>query len=221
MNDGIILYTKQPALLSQWKNTLQTLSSPPPIVPTDDAHSLNSALNRLTQPLILFHRQSPEDDPIINRLLQIHKDILILENLPNDASGLAWLEKGAKGYLNTHAHPDRLKQAVHSILTGHVWVGQQLLQKMIQLLHQDTQPKSDNPPSSPPAWQQHLTDREVETIEHILKGESNQQIAKALNISERTVKAHLHNIFEKLGVKDRLALALFILGGNHEVTTHS
>lgn len=219
MNDSLILYTQKQELLAQWQQSLQSLMHAPPIVPAQSPQALNSALNHFAHPIIIFHHQSSAEDKVIDHLLKIKKDVLILENIPNNTSGLAWLEKGAKGYLNTHARAERLQQAVNSILTGHVWVGQQLLQTMIQMLHQK-ETSLEKAPNDSPSWQQALTEREIETVQHVLKGKSNQQIAAALHISERTVKAHLHNIFEKLGVKDRLALALFILGENHESPTN-
>ena len=61
-------------------------------------------------------------------------------------------------------------------------------------------------------WRSALTPRESEVAEMAAKGASNQEIAASCGISERTVKAHLSAIFEKLGVVDRLQLALKVHG---------
>jgi DNA-binding NarL/FixJ family response regulator len=58
-----------------------------------------------------------------------------------------------------------------------------------------------------------LTQREREIVRLIVEGASNKEVASSLNISERTVKGHLSNVFQKLGVADRLKLVLFVREG--------
>ena len=57
-----------------------------------------------------------------------------------------------------------------------------------------------------------LSDREAQVAKFVAQGANNREIAQALQISERTVKAHLSAIFEKLGVRDRLQLSLRVNG---------
>jgi DNA-binding NarL/FixJ family response regulator len=59
-------------------------------------------------------------------------------------------------------------------------------------------------------WQAKLSQREIEVTQAIAKGASNKVVARQLDISERTVKAHVTAIFEKLGVTDRLKLVLLV-----------
>ena len=61
-------------------------------------------------------------------------------------------------------------------------------------------------------WRQKVSHREAEVIESVALGATNKAIARQLDISERTVKAHLTNIFEKLGVTGRFNLALLVNG---------
>lgn len=58
-----------------------------------------------------------------------------------------------------------------------------------------------------------LTQREREVALCVARGESNKEIARKLDLAERTIKAHLTGIFEKLGVRDRLRLALLLNTG--------
>lgn len=60
-----------------------------------------------------------------------------------------------------------------------------------------------------------LTKREKEVLDHLARGYSNRQIARSLEISERTVKNHLRNIFTKLGVGDRTSAVVKALGRNN------
>jgi DNA-binding NarL/FixJ family response regulator len=63
-----------------------------------------------------------------------------------------------------------------------------------------------------------LSDREKEIVQLIAQGFRNKEIAEKLFISEQTVKNHLHNIFDKLGVSDRLELALYAI--HHRLIEH-
>jgi two-component system nitrate/nitrite response regulator NarL len=62
-----------------------------------------------------------------------------------------------------------------------------------------------------------LTDREREIAYLVSRGYRNKEIAEALEISEQTVKNHLRNIFEKLGVADRLSLALYTINSGAQL----
>jgi DNA-binding NarL/FixJ family response regulator len=66
-----------------------------------------------------------------------------------------------------------------------------------------------------------LTEREITVARYAASGQANAQIAEALGITERTVKAHLSAVFEKLGVSDRLQLALLVHGISAPADTRS
>ncbi len=129
-------------------------------------------------------------------------DVIVTSNDPSDTEGLHLFQQGIKGYINTYATVERIKQALETVQSGNVWLGQSIMQIMVQSL----QPAN----SANDGWKALLTEREVQTAELVLQSKSNKDIAGRLEITERTVKAHLHNIFEKLEVTDRLALALKI-----------
>jgi len=129
-------------------------------------------------------------------------DILVAANEPSNIEGLQLFQQGIKGYINTFSTVERLEQAIATIQSGSVWLGQTVMQAMIQSLVEDRQSKD--------AWKDLLTDREQQAATLVLESKTNKQIAENLDITERTVKAHLHNIFEKLEVTDRLALVLKI-----------
>ena len=61
-------------------------------------------------------------------------------------------------------------------------------------------------------WRERLSVREQETAELLARGASNKEIARELDITERTVKAHVSALLEKLGARDRLQLSLIING---------
>ncbi len=132
--------------------------------------------------------------------------ILAASAQPNDDEGLAVLNAGASGYCHTHAPTATLRQALDVIAGGELWVGRALLSRLLRLV--DTR----LPRVGLAHWSAPLTEREREVAQRASIGDSNLAIADALGITERTVKAHLKAVFEKLQVADRLQLALRVHG---------
>ncbi|WP_298596066.1 helix-turn-helix transcriptional regulator [Zoogloea sp.] len=132
--------------------------------------------------------------------------ILAASAQPDDDEGLAVLNAGASGYCHTHAPTATLRQALDVIAGGELWVGRALLSRLLRLV--DTR----LPRVGLAHWSTQLTEREREVAQLAAIGDSNLTIADALGITERTVKAHLKAVFEKLQVADRLQLALRVHG---------
>lgn len=132
--------------------------------------------------------------------------IVVLANRPNHAESLHALSLGAMGYAHAYSAPDVLKEIKAVISHGGLWLGQALLQRLIE-----TSVKlAGNQPQYVDQLLEKLTNREKEVALEAAKGLSNKEIARVLNITERTVKAHLAATFERLGAKDRLQLALML-----------
>lgn len=132
--------------------------------------------------------------------------IIVLSDTPTEVDALAALAEGASGFCNGHAAPEVLQQVARVVENGGVWVGQGLMQRLLaataRLL---PEVKAD-------AWRAALTAREQETAALIARGASNKEIARLLDITERTVKAHVSAMLEKLGARDRLQLSLIVNG---------
>lgn len=144
----------------------------------------------------------------IAALLQNYKDakIVVLANMPNHAESLHALSLGAMGYAHAYSSPEMLKEIKAVVSHGGLWLGQALLKRLIE-----TSTKlAGNQPEYVDSLLARLTRREKEVAVEAAKGLSNKEIARVLNITERTVKAHLAETFERLGVKDRLQLALML-----------
>jgi DNA-binding NarL/FixJ family response regulator len=114
------------------------------------------------------------------------------------------LKHGARGYFNEALPLDKLNEALQLILHGEVWVERYVISGLIdELTH--TPSISDEQKQALDS----LSPKELEVSKLVSHGATNKLIAKQLNITERTVKAHLTAIFHKMGLKDRLALAIF------------
>lgn len=131
--------------------------------------------------------------------------VVVLSNVPEDDQGLAVLAAGAVGYSSALTEPVVLQQVASVVENGGLWVGVRLMRRLMQSL-------ATRSPSPPHASLDRLSEREREVAEAASRGSTNKEIARAMGITERTVKAHLSASFDKLGVRDRLQLALFIKG---------
>jgi DNA-binding NarL/FixJ family response regulator len=119
------------------------------------------------------------------------------------------LRLGARGVVMKESATQMLVKSIQCVLDGQYWVGRDNVSGLIAALQ-----KADIPREAP-AETYHLTAREREVINAIVEGFTNKEIASRYKISERTVKHHLSNIFDKVGVSNRLELALFSV--NHSL----
>ena len=108
---------------------------------------------------------------------------------------LAALRAGARGVVFKRFAIETLMVAMRTVLDGHVWAPPELQAEMATRLRE------------PAAVA--LTRREREIVRQVALGLRNAEVAAKLNVSEGTVKTHLNNIFQKLGVRDRVQLALY------------
>jgi two-component system, NarL family, nitrate/nitrite response regulator NarL len=115
------------------------------------------------------------------------------------------LQLGARGVVLKDSATQLLLKAIHTVMAGEYWVGRESVSNLVQYLRTLMQSSSDE------ARQKKfgLTPRELEIVSAVVAGYSNKEIAEYFKISEDTVKHHLSNIFDKLGVSTRLELALF------------
>jgi DNA-binding NarL/FixJ family response regulator len=116
------------------------------------------------------------------------------------------LQLGARGVVLKDSASDVLIKSIHAIMSGQYWLGRKAVANLSSTLNEIA---SSFP--APTRKLYGLTPRELEIVSVILAGMSNAEIATKFSISEKTVKHHLTNIFDKLGVSNRLELALFAL----------
>jgi two-component system, NarL family, nitrate/nitrite response regulator NarL len=114
------------------------------------------------------------------------------------------LQLGARGIVLKESATQILLKSIRHVMEGEIWVGRESVQDLLKLLS-DLQ----EPMSAPRRKEKFgLTPRELEIVSAIVKGSSNKAIAGQFAISEQTVKNHLSSIFDKMGVSNRLELAL-------------
>jgi two-component system, NarL family, nitrate/nitrite response regulator NarL len=112
---------------------------------------------------------------------------------------------GARGVVLKHSATHLLLKSVHAVMTGEYWMGRESVSNRVEYLR--TQMQSSREAPRPRMYG--LTPRELEIVSTVVAGYSNKEIAEHYKIREDTVKHHLSNIFDKLGVSTRLELAWF------------
>ena len=129
--------------------------------------------------------------------------VIILTGHEEDENVFEGIKAGAQGYLLKDAEPEDLSRAIRTVHTGDTIIAPELAQKMLNTF------ESGGPRGSrlaPP-----LTERELEVIRALAQGMSDRQIARSLDISEKTVRNHTSNIYRKLHIFDRTQAVIYAI----------
>jgi two-component system, NarL family, nitrate/nitrite response regulator NarL len=114
------------------------------------------------------------------------------------------LRLGARGIVLKESATQMIFKCVQAVMGGEFWVGHERIGDLMQSLRQaDRGPARDARPAS------RLTSRELQVVAAVVGGRSNREIGDTFGVTEQTVKNHLSNIYDKLGVSNRLELALY------------
>lgn len=173
-----------------------------------------ASLNIDTPHILLIHAGLLEqlDKQEVHRVTGLpHVQVGIASDIPALSEALSWLPVGIQAYFNSHMADTHYQHMLNVLSIGQNWVAPQVLQGLVTL--------AQNGMTSPSAFDKKasfgldmLTPRELEIAEAVSSGMKNKVIAERFGVTERTVKAHLSNIFQKLGVQDRLELAVRLHG---------
>ena len=114
------------------------------------------------------------------------------------------IRRGADGYLLKDLEPEELLDMLERVRRGEAAIDGKLA---LRILDELRQPK--HPPAAEPEPEEILTPREIDVLQRLVRGETNQEIAEALFITENTVKMHLKNILDKLHLHNRIQAAVY------------
>lgn len=129
--------------------------------------------------------------------------VVAMVGVPEEAEAFSVLKAGAHGYCHVEAAPEQLREIALVVEHAGLWMPPNLMQRFLALSTRVIAPVVSDVPSL-----NELSARELMVAGQVAHGASNREIAEALDITERTVKAHITAILKKLGVRDRVQLAL-------------
>lgn len=136
--------------------------------------------------------------------------IVCMVPFPKDEDAFGLLARGARGYCHVAAAPAQLRLVANTVKNGGFWLPASLMRRVMAsaggLVAQVSMRKSVSLDD--------LTKRERQVAQAVADGLSNREISERLSISERTVKARLTSVFQKMDVRDRVQLALLLRGGS-------
>ncbi|MDE3180160.1 MAG: response regulator transcription factor [Acidobacteriota bacterium] len=139
------------------------------------------------------------------------RTIILTASIEKAGIGSA-LKLGARGIVLKESATKLIIDSIRSVAKGQYWVGQEKVSDVVQLLHRFL----PQPASQGRRENFGLTAREMDVVTAVVAGYSNREIAERLSLSQETVKHHITNIFDKLGVSNRMELTLFAIG--HHMT---
>jgi DNA-binding NarL/FixJ family response regulator len=122
--------------------------------------------------------------------------VVALTSVLEDVSVVGAVKAGAIGYLMKNAEADELVSAIHAAAAGQVRLSPEASKRLVREVRSPQSPET-------------LTQRETEVLRLLAEGNSNKQIARALGVTEQTVKTHVHNLLSKLGMLSRTQAALY------------
>jgi two-component system nitrate/nitrite response regulator NarL len=130
--------------------------------------------------------------------------VIVLTAAEDDRDIVRAMRLGARGIVLKQSASDLLVKSIRKVHQGEIWLDNRMTAEVINAFKKSSEGvgRRDKPL---------LSDREREIVQLVAQGFRNREIGEKLFISEQTVKNHLHNIFDKLGVSDRLELALYAI----------
>jgi two-component system, NarL family, nitrate/nitrite response regulator NarL len=165
-------------------------------------------LAKLKPDILLLDLRMPEKDGL-GVLEEINFDsmttrVIVLTAAEDDRDVVRAMRLGARGVVLKQSASDLLLKSIRKVADGEIWLDNRMTAEVIDAFKKSSEAgqRREKPL---------LSEREKEIVQLVAQGFRNREIGEKLFISEQTVKNHLHNIFDKLGVSDRLELALYAI----------
>jgi two-component system nitrate/nitrite response regulator NarL len=165
-------------------------------------------LAKLKPDILLLDLRMPEKDGL-GVLEEVNFDslptrVIVLTAAEDDRDVVRAMRLGARGVVLKQSASDLLLKSIRKVHDGEIWLDNRMTAEVIDAFKKSAEAgqRREKPL---------LSDREKEIVQLVAQGFRNREIGEKLFISEQTVKNHLHNIFDKLGVSDRLELALYAI----------
>ncbi len=170
-------------------------------------------VQELDPDIVLLDLNMPDVDGIsaMRRLQEAGNTtkILVLTGSDDKRDYIQAMKLGCCGIVLKKTPPELIVKSIRKVHEGEIWLDSQTTAAVMR--HFSTSHSLPANDGGPERQRAPLSNREREIVVLVAQGHKNKEMAEKLFISEQTVKNHLHNIFDKLGVSDRLELALYAI----------
>lgn len=223
----ILLASSSQTLCRRWRNAL---AGSFPIHQAGDRQALLSSLQEYKPQVLFLDHSEMHFGPncVIRKIIKGAQTtrVVVLTRESREYEALELIKAGAKGYCNINIRAPLLCKAAKVVSGGGIWISRQLLPVLFDEFARAARNGMAiiEPPSYYPATTAMfagLSPREREIASLVASGQQNKSISHKLNISEKTVKAHLTMIFRKLNVDGRTQLALAVHETHRETTARN
>jgi len=178
------------------------------VAQAESVENLHSAVQRYPSDVVLL-----EGDMLtgttnaIPELLRLAPDVKIIVQTSHtdEANTVEYYRRGVRGIISRGISPDMLVKCVRKIASGETWIDNQSVNRVIEAY------RSQAAALVTPRTQPRLSPKEMSIITCITQGKRNKEIAYQLGTTDQVIKNYLRKIYDKLGVSDRLELALYCL----------
>jgi DNA-binding NarL/FixJ family response regulator len=130
--------------------------------------------------------------------------VIVLTAAEDDRDVVRAMRLGARGVVLKESAIDVLVKSIHRVHAGEIWLDSRMTAEVMNTFSASSKSCARNEKPL-------LSDREMEVVQLVAQGFQNKEIGEKLSISNQTVKNHLRNIFDKLGVSDRIELVLYAI----------
>lgn len=199
---NIIFFSSSMDTIDEWKerHNIECFSS------CHDMDSLNEQIEETQDYILIADYDTVAND--INKMITsntLPENMIVLEKAPEVVTGKMLISHHVKAYGNSRMLTIHYLQMIQTVLDGKVWTYPELTAALSTSKTKDTLNQE-----SIELLENRLTTKEIEVVKLVINGYTNNAIASALDITTRTVKAHIGSIFNKLHVNDRLSLVLLL-----------
>ncbi len=137
--------------------------------------------------------------------------VILFTSTDNKEDSIEAMKLGCSGILQKDASVSMIEKSIHKVHQGEIWLDSNTTAAVFRSFAAPSEYPNNQLNGKLSRERAQLSQREREIIILIAQGYKNKEIAEKMFITEQTVKNHLHNVFDKLGVSDRLELALYAI----------
>ncbi len=211
----VLIADAHPIVLEGLRSVLGTHATVQVVGEASDGMEAIDKTVHLDPDIVLMDLKLPRVDGLtVIRSIQTRaprSKVLLFASIDSKEEFVEAMKLGCAGVLMKESSPTLIEKSLQKVYAGEIWLDSGTTAAVIRQFAAPGDFPSAHPNGKTSRERSQLSQREREIIVLIAQGYKNKEIAEKMFITEQTVKNHLHNVFDKLGVSDRLELALYAI----------